>query len=221
MNYGIEIDEVLKTLAFYERKENWPHVLKVLARYKTFYDFMEAHRELDYLKRWQTVCEQLSVNMESELEKVFPTWFSPRISDEFLSSREARMGAYLRQAGCSGDFTLELSQRELDLVEGWFDEPLMVRAHQQLGHVYTLRNETEDAAVHFAKAKEIQNQFNDHLAVELICKSTLGEELFEAELLSVTHPIFMDAIDRDPTMTLDRRYDLWRLISEKTESDSN
>jgi hypothetical protein len=218
MNYGIEIDEVLNTLMFYENRENWPHVLKILCRYKTFFDFMEAHREADYLKKWQVVCKQLGVDMESELEEALPTWFSPRSSEEFRCSREARMGAYLRQSGCCGDLTLTLSERELELVEGWFDEPLMIRAHRQLGLVYSVRNDSDAAELHLNKAKDIQAQYNNDQVVEMVCTTTLGVELFESELLSVTHPVFMDAIERDPAMSLERRYEFWRSICVTAKS---
>jgi len=217
MYYSDELAEVWSTLTFYQRKGNWPHVMKILCRYATFAHFMSAHRDQCYASWWAQVYDHTGADMQTELAAVYGSWFSAGCGADYQASRDARMGAFLRRSGCSGDLALMTTMSELELVAAWFDDELTALAHLQLAQVYWARTQYAHAAHHYTHARKLTVNAGAYVFVNQLANQALGEQLWEMELLSVTEPVFMHALAQEPNMSLERRYLIWRQVTEQSE----
>jgi hypothetical protein len=214
MQYSDELAEVLATLDFYQRKDHWTHVMQILCRYTTFAHFMSAHRDHCYASWWARVHDNTGADMQTELSAVYGTWFSERSSAEFCATRDARMGAFLRRAGCSGDLALMATMSELELVADWFDDQLTARAHLQLAQVYQARGQRDHAIHHHIHVRQLTLQSGACVFFNQLDELTLGEQLWDMELLSVTDPAFFRALELEPDMSLEAKYQYWRHVTE-------
>jgi hypothetical protein len=214
MQYSEELAEVLATLSFYERKGRWVHVMQILCRYMTFAHFMSAQRDYCYASWWARVHDNTGADMQTELSAVYGSWFTERSSAEYCATRDARMGAFLRKAGCSGDLALMTTMSELELVAAWFDDGLTARAHLQLAQVYWARRQYAHAAHHYTHARQLTLHSGAHVFFSQLADPALGEQLWDMELLSVTDPVFMYALEHAPDMSLEAKYQYWCHVTE-------
>jgi len=217
MQYSEELAELLATLSFYERKGRWVHVMQILCRYMTFAHFMSAQRDYCYASWWARVHDNTGADMQTELSAVYGTWFSERSGAEYCAIRDARMGAFLRRAGCSGDLALMTTMSELELVAIWFDDDLSARAHLQLAQVYWARGQYAHAAHHYTHARQLTLHSGAHVFFSQLAEPALGEQLWDMELLSVTEPAFVRALELEPDMSLEAKYQYWLHVTKWSE----
>jgi hypothetical protein len=147
--------------------------------------------------------------MQTEVSAVYGTWFSERSSAEFCATRDARMGTFLRRAGCSGDLALMTTLAELELVGDWFDDELTARAHLQLAQVYQARGQYAHSRHHHIHVRQLTLNSGACVFFNQLAEPTLGEQLWDMELLSVTDPAFIRVLELEPDMELEAKYQYW------------
>jgi hypothetical protein len=197
-------DELVDTIDILDRllaKEKWEFLRKTLKKYLICFDFLMNDQDDLYLSYWRKVEDALGIVMENELASVHIQWLHQH-SVDFNIRTDARLGAFLRSSGCTGDFTLELSLQELSVLQSWKEEFWIDSLSQELTKIYRARGQELEAkyfqTLHVS-ARTI-NEPNEFLS--------FGHELLDAELLEVSVPDFMKSVKGLPRDSLQYRYNL-------------
>jgi hypothetical protein len=202
---SIHLQDSIEILEQLLAAEKWEFLRRTLKKYLICYDFLVDECDDLYLKYWRLVESVLDVGMENEIAAVHETWLS-RHSVDFNIRTNARLGAFLRSAGCYGDFTLELTLDELKILDSWKEDSWSEHLRGQLVKIYKSRGEYRMAA-QFATAQKLTVSATYPYA-------SFGHELLDAELLEVTVPVFMDCVKGLPSNSLRYRYNLAKYFRE-------
>lgn len=194
--------EILERLV---KGEKWEFVRKTLKKYLICFDFLLEERDDLYLKYWRLVELALGTDMEKEIASVHETWLANNNLD-FNIRTNARLGSFLRSAGCHGEFTLKLTLEESKVLESWGENGWLEHIRMQLTSIYKSRGEVSKAMQYASEQKLIRSDVYPH--------ASFGHELFDAELLEVTVPVFMDCVDGLPKNSLRYRYNLAKYFRE-------
>lgn len=196
---SVHLQDSIEILDRLLKGEKWEFLRKTLKKYLICFDFLVDERDDLYLKYWRLVESALGVDMENEIASTHDAWLS-RHSADFNIRTNARLGAFLRSTGCHGDFTLQLTLEELKVLESWGEIRWLQLVHGQVAQIYNNRGEIYKAIQHAASSDQIASDSYPH--------ASFGHELFDAELLEVTVPVFMDCIEGGPRDSLQYRYNL-------------
>jgi hypothetical protein len=197
-------DELVDSIDILDRllaNDKWEFLRKTLKKYLICFDFLANDQDQLYLGYWRKVETSLGVAMEDELASAHHQWLHLH-SDDFNIRTNARLGAFLRQSGCTGDFTLELTLQELSVLQSWNEEHWIDSLCQQLTKIYRNRGQYKEAQYFLAlhQNPKTLNEPNEFLS--------FGHELLDAELLEVTVPCFMQCVKNLPINSLRYRYNL-------------
>ena len=187
--------EILEQLA---ASKNWQFLLRTLKKYIICYDFLAEERDDLYLDFWRLVEANINVNMAQELSLVNDDWLTGH-SEDFRSRTNARLGAFLRASKCCDDFTVSLTLGELDLLKSWREEHWLLHISHQLEDIYEMRM--------MLPAECTKDCYNFTRGTgNVVFLRSFGHELFHAQLLEVTNPMFIKFLDLTEDRSLRARF---------------
>jgi hypothetical protein len=157
---SVHLQDSVETLDRLLKAEKWEFLRKTLKKYLICYDFLVDGRDDLYWKYWRLVESALDVDMENEIASVQETWLA-RHSVDFNIRTNARLGAFLRSAGCYGDFTLQLTLEEFTLLESWGEELWLEHVSGQLAQIYKARGQVSEAMPYTSAQTQTQTQMTN------------------------------------------------------------